>query len=66
MTVKLVKRVLSSRYIYGVSILVTLNMNKEECYAQLNHDYTSNQVVQSHKIQVWVYVAGDGGSAVLS
>ena len=36
---------------YGVNILVTLDMNKQECYTQLNHDYTSPQFVQSHKIQ---------------
>ena len=44
MTVKLIKRVFSRWY--GVSILVTLDMHKQECYAQLNHDYTSTQVVQ--------------------
>ena len=49
MTVTLMKRVFSRWY--GASILVTLDMNKQECYAQLNHDYTSTQVVQSHKIQ---------------
>ena len=49
MTVKLMKRVFSRWY--GASILVTLDMNKQECYAQLNQDYTSTQVVQSHKIQ---------------
>ena len=49
MTAKLMKRVFSRWY--GASILVTLDMNKQECYAQLNHDYTSTQVVQSHKIQ---------------
>ena len=49
MTVKLMKRVFSRRY--GVSILVNLDMNKQEYYAYLNHNYTSTQVVQSHKIQ---------------
>ena len=49
MTVNLVKRVFSSQY--GVSILVTLDANKKECYAQLNRNDTSTQVVQSHKIQ---------------
>ena len=50
MTVKLMKGVFSRRY--GVNILVTLDMNKQECYAQLNHDYTSiRSVVQSHRIQ---------------
>ena len=41
MTSKISQRVIL--YIYGVSILVTLKMNKQECYAQLNHDYTSIQ-----------------------
>ena len=41
MTVKLMKRVFSRWY--GASILVTLDMNKQECYAQLNHDHTSTQ-----------------------
>ena len=49
MTVKLMKRVFSRWY--GVNILVTLDMNKQEHYAQLNDDYTSTQVVQSHRIQ---------------
>ena len=49
MTVELMKR-LFSRW-YGASILVSLDMNKQEYYAQLNHDYTSTQVVQSHKFQ---------------
>ena len=42
MTVKLMKRVFSRWY--GGSILVTLDINKQECYAQLNHDcsITSN------------------------
>ena len=48
-TVKLMNRVFYGWY--GVNILVTLDMNKQECYAQLNHDYTSTQVVQSHRIQ---------------
>ena len=49
MKVKLMKRVFS-RWC-GASILVTLDMNKQECYTQLNHDYTSTQFVQSHEIQ---------------
>ena len=49
MTVKLMKRVFSRQY--GASILVTLDMDKQECYAQLDHGYTSTQVVQSHTIQ---------------
>ena len=44
-----VKRVFSRWY--GASILVTLDMNKQDCYAQPNHYYTSTQVVQSHKIK---------------
>ena len=48
-TVKLMNRVFY-RWC-GVNILVTLDMNKQGFYAQLNHDYTSNQVVQSHRIQ---------------
>ena len=47
MTVKLMKRVFSRWY--GASILATLDMNKQECYAQLNHDYSSSQFVQSQK-----------------
>ena len=41
MKVKLIKRVFSRWY--GASILVILDMNKQECYTQLNHDYTSTQ-----------------------
>ena len=52
MKVKLMKRVFSRWY--GASILVTLDMNKQECYTQLNHDYTSTQFVQSHKIRVTI------------
>ena len=48
-TVKLMNRVFYKWY--GLNILVTLDMNKQGLYAQLNHDYTSNQVVQSHRIQ---------------
>ena len=46
MTVKLMKRVFSR------CILVTLDMNKQECYAQLNHDYTSTQVILYSKFFV--------------
>ena len=41
---------------YDVIILVTLDMNKQEFYAQLNNDYTSTQVVQSHRIQEWLFL----------
>ena len=43
MKVKLMNRVFYRWY--GVNILVTLDMNKQECYTQLNHDYTSTQFV---------------------
>ena len=44
MTVNLVKRVFYRQY--GVGILVSLDINKQECYDQLHHAYTSTQVVQ--------------------
>ena len=52
-TVKLMNRVFYRWY--GVNILVTLDMNKQEFYAQLNH-YTSTQVVQSHRIQELLFL----------
>ena len=40
MTVKLVKRVFSSQYGVGILTILTLDINEQDYYAQLNHDIT--------------------------